>query len=308
MCDMTHSYIRHDSFICATWSFVCATWLIHMCEMIHSCMRHGLCVCATWLIYMCDMAYSYVRHDSIHMCNVAHNSSHTLHEGSSMSQIWIIPVAQIKKSLYTYDHLCVWHEIIHVCDINDTSVKWMIHIAEMRETCRTYERIRRTYQRVNPHVWIKHRRRTFTVTHTHAMRTRRRRHGHRNKHKIKWRCTHTYHTRTHTDCSQTKAPAWSLYAGYTIWNPIRWRHPGTLLCGAYRIFFLQISTMWTYHKTDESCRAYEWVTHMQETWHTCEWGAKWVRSRTWTSHGTRMNEASNHVWMRRRLRMYEWGV
>jgi len=116
MCDMTHSYVRHESFICAT-------WLIHMCDMIHPYMRHGVCVCATWLIYMCDMAYSYERHDSIHMFNVAHNSSHTLHEGLFMSKIWIIPVAQIKKSLYTYDHLCVWHEIIHVCDINDTSVK-----------------------------------------------------------------------------------------------------------------------------------------------------------------------------------------
>jgi len=29
VCDMTHSYVWHDSFICVT-------WLIHMCDMTHS--------------------------------------------------------------------------------------------------------------------------------------------------------------------------------------------------------------------------------------------------------------------------------
>ena len=42
-CEITHSYMRHDSFICVT-------WLIHMC--------------VTLLIHICDMTHSYVWHDS----------------------------------------------------------------------------------------------------------------------------------------------------------------------------------------------------------------------------------------------------
>ena len=56
MCNMNHSYARHDSFIRAA-------WLIHMCDMSHSYVRHDLFICATWLIRMCDMTRSYVRHD-----------------------------------------------------------------------------------------------------------------------------------------------------------------------------------------------------------------------------------------------------
>jgi len=97
---VTHSYVRHDSFICATWlihkcnmtnsyvrhdSFISATWQIHMCDMTplvrclrwhastsfngdvwhdYSYVRHDSSICATWRIHMCDMTHSYVRHDS----------------------------------------------------------------------------------------------------------------------------------------------------------------------------------------------------------------------------------------------------
>jgi len=91
MCAMTHSYVRHQSFICVP-------WLIHMCDMTHA---H-----ATWLVrtvrgllhmfvyfirmcydaLICDMTHSYVRHDSficapwlIHMCAVTHWLIHTVH-------------------------------------------------------------------------------------------------------------------------------------------------------------------------------------------------------------------------------------
>ena len=90
MCDITHSYVQYDSFICVTWlihmcdmthsyvcampcsstrhdSFMCVTWLIHMCDMTHSYMcattyspvRHGSIICVTWLIHVCDMTHSY---------------------------------------------------------------------------------------------------------------------------------------------------------------------------------------------------------------------------------------------------------
>jgi len=93
MCDMTHSYVWHDSFIreekswsktrrlCGrvmhiwhawfirdmthlyVWhdSFVCVTWLIRMRDMTHSYVWHDSFVCVTWLIRMCDMTHSYLR-------------------------------------------------------------------------------------------------------------------------------------------------------------------------------------------------------------------------------------------------------
>jgi len=94
MCDMTHLYVRHDSFKCATWllymcdmtplyvrhdSFKCATWLLYMCDMTHLYVRHDSFICAKWLIYMCDMTHLYVRNDSficatwlIYMCDMTH--------------------------------------------------------------------------------------------------------------------------------------------------------------------------------------------------------------------------------------------
>jgi len=80
VCDKTHSYVWHDSFICATWlihmcdlthsyvwhdSFICVTWLIHMCDMTHSYVRHDSFICVTWLIHICDVTYSY-------MCDMTH--------------------------------------------------------------------------------------------------------------------------------------------------------------------------------------------------------------------------------------------
>ena len=79
MCDVTHSSVWRDSFICVTWlihmcdvthsyvwrdSFLGVTWLIHMCDMTHSYVWHDSFLCVTWLIHMCDVTHQYVRRDS----------------------------------------------------------------------------------------------------------------------------------------------------------------------------------------------------------------------------------------------------
>ena len=88
VCDMTHSYVWHDSFINVT-------WLIHKCDMTHSYVwqdssiypqspcassTSGVPRCVTWLIHMCDMTHLYVWHDSsinvtwlIHRCDMTHS-------------------------------------------------------------------------------------------------------------------------------------------------------------------------------------------------------------------------------------------
>jgi len=86
MCDITHSYVWHDS-------FVCVTWLIHMCDMTHSYVWHDSFMCVTWLIHMCAMTHSCVWHDSficvtrlIHLCAIPH-ADHV--------------------NLYLYAHICI---------------------------------------------------------------------------------------------------------------------------------------------------------------------------------------------------------
>jgi len=98
--DVTHSYVRHDS-------FTCGTWLILMWDMTHSHVRHDSFTyvlwpnyihihahtqcergaagkrdsfaCVPWLIYRCAMTRSHVYHDSytgapwpVHMCTMTH--------------------------------------------------------------------------------------------------------------------------------------------------------------------------------------------------------------------------------------------
>jgi len=96
LCDMTHSYVWHSSFICVTlpcvWHdlFICVTRLNmstqpSLCAMIHSYLWHGTFTCATWHIHMCDMARSHVRHGTftcatwhIHMCGMTHSCAQHL--------------------------------------------------------------------------------------------------------------------------------------------------------------------------------------------------------------------------------------
>jgi len=87
MCDTTHSYVCHDSFICVTWP-------IHMRDMTHSYVWHDSFKCVTWRIHMCDMTYSYVWHASFtcvtwltlgeHACHVY--GVNILHEINKSSQ------------------------------------------------------------------------------------------------------------------------------------------------------------------------------------------------------------------------------
>jgi len=84
ICDMTHSYVWRDSFICRTWLIhMCnmTDWQVswtgnnwrNVCDMTHWYVRHESLICATWLIYMCDMTdwqVSWTGNNRSHMIRV----------------------------------------------------------------------------------------------------------------------------------------------------------------------------------------------------------------------------------------------
>jgi len=154
MCDMTHSYVWHDSFICVTWlnhmcdihmcdtthsyvwhdSFICA-WLIHMCDMTRSRVRHSYVwhdsfICVTWLIHMCDMTHSHVWHDSLiwHEHTSPHWADHQLCDTTPFIGVtWLnlmCDMTQTGTTIIEYTtncvtwriHMCTW--LTRECDIH----------------------------------------------------------------------------------------------------------------------------------------------------------------------------------------------
>jgi len=105
-------YVRHDSFICAT-------WLIHTCNMTHSYVRHDSFIRATWLIYMCDMTHLYVTwftqearrhmneschhvtsHDDMIHSYVCRDSCNLIYH--IYGALWMIQVTHIDSNSVTY--------------------------------------------------------------------------------------------------------------------------------------------------------------------------------------------------------------
>ena len=84
MCDMTHSYVWHDSGICVM-SWIRVTWLIHRCDVTHSYLLHDSFCAGRDSFHICYMTNSYLLHDSFyvgrdsfHMCDMTH--SYLLHD------------------------------------------------------------------------------------------------------------------------------------------------------------------------------------------------------------------------------------
>ena len=131
MCDMTHSYVWHDGFICVAWlvrmfdtthflrammhscgwldTFTRVTRLVHACPMTYSCIRttsHVLSTracsprCMTWRIHMRDMTHSHLTWQ-IHMCYMTH------------------------LCMRTVSH------VLSTCACSPRCVTWIIHIRDM---------------------------------------------------------------------------------------------------------------------------------------------------------------------------------
>ena len=155
MCDMTHSYVWHDSFICViclitqrhiTRVYVCITrvyvWhdshISHMSsvtyDMTHPCGRQAY-MRVTYLIHLCSMPHSRLWHDSftyatslIHIRDMTH--LHAWHD-SFMCVTWLFTCAT--WLIHMCDVTCAtW--LIHMCDV--TCATWLIHTCDV--TCATW--------------------------------------------------------------------------------------------------------------------------------------------------------------------------
>jgi len=144
VCDMNHSCVWHDS-------FMCVTWLIHVCDMTHSCVWHDSRMCLISLIHMCDMTHKggpwydresqvCVWHDSficvtwlIHMCDMPH-------KGASRCDLTYV-FAMAHSHVWRDSCICVtWlikehHDVIS--DMSSygsftfTCVTWLMHMCDV---------------------------------------------------------------------------------------------------------------------------------------------------------------------------------
>jgi len=103
MCDMTHSYVWPDSFICAVWHihtcdpthsymwhrvFSYAIARIHTCNRTHSYVWHHAFICATWRNHMCDRTHSIGDKSS----PAARGATHSVNYDSYMRVAWLMHV------------------------------------------------------------------------------------------------------------------------------------------------------------------------------------------------------------------------
>jgi len=111
-----------------------------MCDMTHSCVWHDSFICVTWLIHMCDVTHSYVRYVPYHSCVWCDLFCVTFN-------IHMENVKRINESRHTYkwvmSHIWMWHALCHIqhpYKICPTHYAWvtshiyMSHVTHMNVT------------------------------------------------------------------------------------------------------------------------------------------------------------------------------
>jgi len=123
MCNMTDSYVWHDSFICVTWC-VC------MCGVTHSYVWHDSFICVTWLVHAWDMTHWYVWRDSlmclawsIHVCDMTQSTVCDLTQTCASMHVWMSHVTHMNESYHNYERVMPHlNELIHMCDMTHSYV------------------------------------------------------------------------------------------------------------------------------------------------------------------------------------------
>jgi len=153
VCDMSRTYVWHDSLICGT----CR---IQRCTFTQSKMWHVAWICVTWLIHMCDMSHTHVKlHPIIYVtrCVDMRDMTH--------SHVWRVVYTRVTSPNYIYDMLrrYLWLSHVVMSQISDKNT-YTTHIFVMNiydeNTCITLWRKYlhhniwvRTHEWVMPHMY-----------------------------------------------------------------------------------------------------------------------------------------------------------
>jgi len=137
MCDMTHSYVRHDSFICAT-------WLIHMCDMTHSFVMREWMTCWFSSFLLIPLVDSLIRMS--HFTHMTDNSYLSCLEASWA--VLLMFVASTPSCANSDSLICVaW--LTHIYATHHLYATLARHATCITQSCHAY-----TY--IAPHMWTSH--------------------------------------------------------------------------------------------------------------------------------------------------------
>jgi len=163
-----HIYMWH-------YSFSCVMWRIHICDMIHSCVRHDTSICLTWLIHMCDRTHPYIWGIKI-ICDMTHSYVtqliHSWHDAficvTWRIHIWHVAFVCDMTHSYVTRRIHMWHDSF-ICDMTHSYVTWlnyMWHDSFTRNISRSHVTCICVYVTWLTHMW--HDSITCDMTHLHA--------------------------------------------------------------------------------------------------------------------------------------------
>ena len=121
-CDMTHSGVGHDSFICVT-------WLIHMCDMTYSSVRTTVTIVVP---LMCDMAHSYMWRDTLCSPYVCHDSFIYVMRAMTLNVPLVCDMtySHVGHNSVLGDVTWYWHPWRAMSHMNDLYVTWINHVID----------------------------------------------------------------------------------------------------------------------------------------------------------------------------------
>jgi len=155
MC-VTHIYMKSCFFVRVFVRSV--TWLIHVCDMTHSCVWHDSFMCVTWLIHVCALTHSYLCRDSADVFGTDDMTKSFLWHNSFICVTWLVHTYAGTQPMYSglvlsvfgllimfrerfvraMTHLHVWHDssicqclCCSSCFASGSCVPWVIYMCDL---------------------------------------------------------------------------------------------------------------------------------------------------------------------------------
>jgi len=151
---------RYDSYVIHRYTLDrfhgCSHAFLHpdayMCDVTHSYMWHDSFICVTWLIHMCDIPRRYVWHDSFNRVTKTHAHTHThTHTHTPTHTHWHQGIDKLEDTdvnmFYRTCFWCAYPRMNRSCRSYEKVIKYisMSHIASERRRRRIIEVYSRVY-------------------------------------------------------------------------------------------------------------------------------------------------------------------